>query len=154
MALRIKIETVRGRYFLLLRDKGRIRARRRWNQKFTLRKGASLWRKNKTLDINISKRKLVTRPEFTEVTDFNKRPKIRENIPFRVIITGILKDGTVISASSQSRLWGSFDEAKEAALINFYERVAQHFNQEYEADEGLKFQDEIRSIKMRSVAIV
>ena len=154
MVLRIKRESFRGHYYVVVRDKGRFKSRRKWNQKFTIRKASHKFRRDNTLTKDLAKRKLKSRPDLTEIVDSSKRPKIKKGIPFRVVATGLLKDGAVIGASSQARVWGNYNQAKDAAITNFWERVAQHFNQEYDADTGFQFENKVKSVKFTTIKVI
>ena len=147
--------SIKNKWYVVIRnDRGQFIDRRKWSRKFNLHVAASKFRRDNALKENISKRKLISRPEFTEITDTSKKPKIKKDLPFRVVVTGLLKDGTVISASSQARRWESFHDARESAETNFWERVAQHFNQDYDAETGQAFDNQIKSMDSITIMVV
>ena len=52
-----------------------------------------------------------------------------------------------MSASSQTKFWGSILEAKIEAEKSFFEMLAFTIKDVYDADEGLKLIDEVVSIR-------
>lgn len=153
MVVTIKREKIRGKFFVVARDKRKIIEKRKWTRDFTIEKAKRIFRSNQTFDKNIKVRTLKSRPDFREFTDSSKAPKKPKAIPFRVIVIGTLKDGSIISASSMSKVWSSVFEARKTAEESFLERLAFELKDIYDADEGIKLMDMVVSIKQELIFV-
>lgn len=164
----VKIERVkiRGRFFIVAKEKIitttkervnnkfvetekesiRVVDKKLWSKKFTLKKAKSLFKKNNTLQENIQRVSLKTRP-FDEFIDNSKNPTRPRNRPFRFFVSGLLKDGRTVAASSRMQFWESILEAKSEAEKRFFEMLAFTIKDVYDADEGLKLIDNVVSIE-------
>lgn len=149
----IRRESIRGKFFIVARDGKRVLAKKPWSKDFTVSKAKRIFRQNNTFTEGLTKRKLISRPSFEEVTDRRKKPSIPRKIPYRVVISGRLKDGTVIRASSMAKLWDNFNEAKEEADKSFLELLSAEISDMYDADEGLKHINEVVSLRSEIIFV-
>ena len=149
----IKREKRKGKFTAVAREKGKIIASKKLTKDFTITKARRIFKHNKTFTEGLSKRKLVSRPDFTETTDKRRNPRIPKKIPFRVVVSGLLKDGTIIAASSMAKLWDNFEEAKAEAEKSFLERLAFEMGDDYDADEGMKSIREVKSIRTEVIIV-
>jgi hypothetical protein len=159
-------EKIKGKFFIIAREKylitvkkrinnkfitedtetTKIVAKKKWNRKFTLKRAKSIFKNNNTFDKNIQRITLKTK-NFDEFIDSSPSPSIPKQRPFRYFITGLLKDGRTIAASSRTRFWGSILEAKNEAEKRFFEMLAFTIKDMYDANEGIKLVKEVISIK-------
>ena len=125
MAISIKRENFKGKYYIVVRDKGRFAARRRWNQKFNKRKAAGIWKVNKTLLKKVSKRTMtkkdrITGKPFIETVDTRTRQETKKpakKYPFRITFK-ITINGKTIKGSSSARFWNRVSQAEDQAMEN------------------------------------
>ncbi len=166
ISTKITREKIKGKFFIIAREKELITTKKRIDNKFeiseqekisivakkrasrdfTLKKAKSIFKSTNTFEKNIERVSLKTRP-FDEFIDTSPSPSKPKNRPFRFFITGLLKDGRTIGASSKMQLWGSILEAKSEAEKRFFEMLAFTLRDVYDADEGMKLVDEVVSVK-------
>ncbi|GAG98280.1 unnamed protein product [marine sediment metagenome] len=159
-------EKIKGKFFIVAREKDliitkkrienkfvtaekehiRIVAKKQWSKKFTLDKARRIFKHNNTFDENLQRITLKTKI-YDELIDTSPTPSRPKSRPFRYFITALLKDGRTIGASSKTQFWGSILEAKEQAEKRFFEMLAFTIKDVYDADEGMKLTNEIKSIR-------
>ncbi len=139
-------ERIDGEFIEKKKKSIKIVGKRRVEKGFSLKKAKSLFKKNKTLNEDIQRISLKTRP-FDEFIDNSQNPTRPKNRPFRFFITGLLKDGRTVGASSRMQFWESILEAKSEAEKRFFEMLAFTIRDVYDADEGLKLIDEVVSLE-------
>lgn len=159
-------EQIKGKFFIIAREKDlitvrkkiqnkfideeqekiRIVAKKRWSKNFTLKKAKVIFKHKNTFDENIERIILKTKTydEFIDTSPSPSKPRAR---PFRYFIIGLLKDGRTIGASSRTQLWDSILEAKEEAEKRFFEMLAFTIKDIYDEDEGKSLVKEVRSIE-------
>ena len=158
----VKRELYRGKYYVVHREGKSVVERIRWSSKLQDKKinvkEAKLNFKSNNSIYSDRKRasgdswRFVEESRFKETNDVmlkKKRPKInkRNGLPYQYVIEGGInkKDGKfiqVVASSQQHNAEYPVDEARQEALVSFYERAHFLFNGQregaYDADEGMK----------------
>jgi len=159
----IKRENWKGRYRIVARDRGRLASHRKWGtfyekiddrkekMFFSIRAARILYKANKTFNIGVFKEtwsSTGTR-EYVDLREKPRKPYGRaEKVQY--VVKGILPDGKIITArSEQHDLSFPKSEMKEEAYNNFYRRLADSQNLNYDIAEGKDVFDKIGNIDVK-----
>jgi len=145
MVVTIKRENWKGKYRVVARDKGRIVT----HAKFTVKQNTNFYKKVFKRNNTFVKSRTVTRERLTNVTEVVQtgnvsKPKSR----YQYFVEARVGRKEKISARSKNHDKSfPLKNAKEEATESFWERVAQRFGGQYDAEEGQKFKARITNIK-------
>lgn len=131
------------KFFTVARDEhGHVIARRGWNQKEnSISKLNKQFEKTGTFDEHITRSPLRN---VNEIVDISERPQVPTGSKFSYQVTGILKDGSTITARSRQEDKGfPLTVLRDEARTSFFERLSQKFLGEghYDKDEGILIAD-------------
>ena len=155
---RIKRENWKGKYYVVVRKNGKIRAVSKYSSNNSMSYYKNIWSSNRTLNPDVIKTKLSN---VTEVVDYRSKPKLKKGQKFQLITEGEGKTtGYIVARSlryekgnkinSREQNGKSIKKSKQQ-IINeseesFFERVSENLSGKYDATEGrnLAFQDDVK----------
>jgi hypothetical protein len=132
-------------------DNGKIMSHAVWSRKFSLEKAKKIFKENMTFNKDVI-RNIIGKYKTAEYIDLRDRPRKPYSRSARVqyVVEGTLPNGKKITArSEQHSLDYPKSEMKEEAYENFYLRLADSQNLQYDAAEGKDVFDRIGNIKVR-----
>ena len=150
---KLKREIYKNKYYWVVREKGKIRAKRKYTKRLNKDLIFSIYKNNNTLYENLVKKRLKTK-DYSEfiASDFkDTKPKTLKSRPYRIQITALVRKELII-ANSKTLNWRRISEAKQEAYNRFYMAVASRTSDGSDIDEGKDYSDKnIRNIEERII---
>lgn len=143
-------ENWKGRYVIVLRDdRGRILARRRWQQSFSIKDAKKVYSQNKTFNPKVEKRALV---KVRERFDFRERPR-RVSPTTQYVFQAKIEGKMISGRSHQTGVRPGSDDRKETlvqeAQENFHRLVAWKVYGDSDEELGAEYISEHAEIEVR-----
>ena len=145
----VKRENWKGKYRVVARQNGHIVSWQKYSPKTKIETQRRKFKHDGSLKKGVQRTQLTN---VNEIVDYSERPQHPTGVKYQYVIEGVLEDGRKITARSlQHDSNEPKNEAKEEALENFYEQIGFALNQQYDADEGLKVADQVKSMRQGTV---
>jgi len=133
MPLQIKREKFRNKYYMVARENGKVKARRKWGKKFSKESAVKFYSAQKSFEDD----KFITKlTNFYEVDDYSRRTPLKKMKKYMYVIKGIYGNKTIYAVSNQHSYSYPVSEARKEAWENFYYRFAESTIDLYDLDKG------------------
>lgn len=132
---------MRGKFFVVAREKGKFVSTRKWSRKDNLQQGKRTFKETGTLYKNVRRVRLVNVVEVVDTREVVKRPKGK----VQYVIKANFGKGKVITARSQQVSQDvPIEKIKKEAKENLDMRIGSEFQNQYDSDVGQQLRSNLK----------